>query len=72
MKHQETRREKAPENFNDDRAEGKFINKLKEQRKDELEARAHRKTFQKCLNKILKRNCTRHDAVQQKLHEEVC
>jgi hypothetical protein len=55
--------------------EQKFIKKLRKQQKDKQEAEENRKTFHKCLRRILNRNHSTHqllsDAVE-KLHEEVC
>lgn len=70
MKHQEMKQMSSDDNFNNDKRGEKIIKMLKEQRKDELEAKEHRKTFHKCLHKLLSLNRTRH--AEHKLHEEVC
>lgn len=55
--------------------EEKFIKKLREQQKDKQETEENRKTFQKCLQRMLKRTHGTHQLLgdtEQKMHEEVC
>lgn len=55
--------------------EEKFIKKLREQQKDKQETEENRKTFHKCLQRLLKKNHCTHQLLSeavQKLHEEVC
>jgi hypothetical protein len=53
--------------------EEKFIKKLK-QRKDKQETEENRKTFHKCLRRMLNRNFDTHQLLNEtaRLHEEVC
>lgn len=58
MKHQDMKQMSSEDDFNCVKRGEKIIGMLKEQRKDELEAKEH-----KCLHKILNRKT---------FHEEVC
>lgn len=51
--------------------EEKIMKKLREQQKDNKAADESRKTFHKCLHKILNRNGT-HQLLNEAAHEEVC
>lgn len=52
--------------------EEKIIKKLREQQKDKQEAEENRKTFHKCLHKILNRKHRTHQLLTEAVQEEVC
>jgi uncharacterized protein YpuA (DUF1002 family) len=51
--------------------ETKFIKKLKKQQKDKQETEENRKTFHKCLRRMLKRNQSTHQLLSD-AEQEVC
>lgn len=74
MKHTKADKKITVVDFASVAQEEKFIKELKEQRKDKQETEENRKTFHKCLRRMLNRENTHQllNDTMQKMHEEVC